>query len=101
MRPLVRAAQDREPAALGAFNVFAPTAYANFKKTIVGTRWVLTWKVIEGKASVKARLVVGGLQDPASLQGLVATAGCVSIRLSHLQLLCLCVRKNGAPGAGM
>ena len=55
------------------------------KKSIVAARWVLPRKVIEGKTSARARLVVKGLQDPDLRRELVETAGCVDLRSSHLQ----------------
>ena len=33
-------------------------------KDIVDTRWVLTWKEVDGRKTVKARFVAKGYQDP-------------------------------------
>ena len=55
----------------------------------MGTRWVLTWKMVEGVKTVKARLVATGYQDPDLKNGLVETSGCVSPRSSHLQVVSL------------
>ena len=30
----------------------------------ITSRWVLTWKMIDGKMNVKARLVINGFMDP-------------------------------------
>ena len=70
--------------------VFRPMGEEEIRQTIVDTRWVPTREVIEGNASEKARLVEKGFKDPDLHQGLVETAGCVSLRSSHLQLLSLC-----------
>ena len=56
---------------------------------MVGTRWVLTWTVVDGVITVKARLVANGYQEPDLKDGLVETAGCVSLRSSHLQVVSL------------
>ena len=86
---LARAAQDREPAAGEKFDAISRTAHADIRKTIVGARWILFWEDIGGGPSVKGRSVVEGSQDKDLQEGLVETAGCVSFRSSHLQLLSL------------
>ena len=58
------------------------------------TRWVLTWKDLEGKRTVKARLVARGFQDPDLAAGLVDTSSCVSLRSSHLQVISLSALKK-------
>ena len=49
------------------------------QKQLVDTRWVLTWKMAEGKKCVKARLVAKGFQDPDLEDRLVKASGCVSL----------------------
>ena len=51
---------------------------------------LLTWKVIEGKTSVKARSAVKGFVDTDLQPDPGETAGCVSLRPSHFQLVSLC-----------
>ena len=58
-------------------------------RDIAGTRWVLTWKSVEGRRTVKARLVARGFQDPDLAAGLVDTSSCVSHRSSHVQVISL------------
>ena len=49
----------------------------------------MTWKMVDGKECVKARLAAKGFQDPDSKEGLVDTTGCVSLRSSRLQVISL------------
>ena len=58
-------------------------------KDVAGARWVLTWKVVDGVKTVKARLAAEGRQDPDLKDGLVETSGCVSMQASHLQVVSL------------
>ena len=53
-------------------------------------RWALIREVIDGKTKVRARVVNKGPQDPGLHQGLVETAGCVSLRSSDLHLVPVC-----------
>ena len=85
----VDAAKRRELDAWSHFRVFSPCAPAKCTKSVVGTRWVLTWKMVEGVKTVKARLVAKGYQDPDLQEGLVETSGSVSLRSSHLQVISL------------
>ena len=63
-------------------------------KTAVGTRRVLTWKMVEGVNTVKARLVARGFHGPNLKIGIVNTSGCVSLRSSHLQVTSLSAIKK-------
>ena len=56
-------------------------------KEMVDTRWVLTWKEVDGLKTVEARLVARGCEDPDLRNGNVDIARCVSRRLSRLQLI--------------
>ena len=85
----VKAAKGRELDAWSKFRVFSPCEPEKCNKSVVGTRWVLTWKVVDGVKTVKARLVAKGYQDPDLQEGLVETSGSVSLRSSHLQVISL------------
>ena len=63
-------------------------------KSIVDVRWVLTWKMVEDKKAVEARLVGKGYQEPDSKTGIVGASGCVILRSSHFQVLSLRARKS-------
>ena len=58
----VIAAKNRELDAWGKFQVFSPISSGKVSKDVVDTRWVLTWKDVEGKRTVKARLVARGFR---------------------------------------
>ena len=61
---LASAATERGPDDWKQFQVSQPLKSSSPSKSIVGTCWVLTWKMIDGKEDVKARLVAKGYQDP-------------------------------------
>ena len=90
----VEAAKNRELDAWGKFQVFSPVPFGTVTKDVVDTRWVLTWKDLEGKRTVKARLVARGFQDPDLAAGLVDTSSRVSVRSSHLQVISLSALKK-------
>ena len=85
----VGAAKNRELDARCKFKVFSPVPWRNVAEGIVDTRWVLTWKLVEGRRAVKARLVARGYQDPDLAAGLADTASCVSLRSSPHQVISL------------
>ena len=58
-------------------------------KDVVDTRWVMPWEEVGGKQAVKANLVAEGYQGPDLRGGHVYTAGRVSGRSPHLQLMSL------------
>ena len=66
--------KDRELGAWWQFKVSEPVRIAEPSGTIVGTRWVITWKTVEGKRDVGARFVTMGHQDPKLKTGLVETS---------------------------
>ena len=84
---LVNEGEKRELEAWGKLDVFSPHSACAVQKQLVQTRWVLTWKIVEGKKRVTARLVAKGFQDPDLKDGLVETSGCVGLRSSHLQVI--------------
>ena len=55
---LATAGKQRELADWREFDVFSPHEACKAQKQIVQTRWVLTWKMVEGKKCVEAHLVV-------------------------------------------
>ena len=66
--------------AWGKFKVFSPAKESDISKKVIDSRWVLTWKMVDGIKKAKARLVAKGFQDPGLTEGLVDTSGCVSLR---------------------
>ena len=90
----VAAAMNRQMDAWCKFKVFSPVPWRDVAKDMVDTRWVLTWKLVDGKRTVKARLVARGFQDPDLAAGLVDTSSCVSLRSSHLQVISLSALKQ-------
>ena len=90
----VDAAKTRELDAWCKFQVFSPVSPKSVTKGVVETRWVLTWKDLEGKRTVTARLVARGFQDPDLAEGLADTSSCVSLRPYHLQVICLIALKK-------
>ena len=67
--------------------VVSVVCFSSLPKSSVDSRWVLTWKMVDGVKSAKARLVAKGFQDPDLQAGLVDTSGCVCLRTSHLQVI--------------
>ena len=61
---LVAAGMSRELAPCGTFDVSSRYEDGEVRKQIVQTRWVLTWKMVDGKKCVKARPVAEGAQAP-------------------------------------
>ena len=90
----VRDAKKRKLDASSKFQVFSPVLWKHVNKDIVDTRWVLTWKSVDGRRAVKARLAARGFQDPVLAAGLVDTSSCVSLRSSHIQVISLSARKK-------
>ena len=58
-------------------------------KDVVGTRLVLTGKVVDGVKTAEARLVALGYQDPDVKEGFIGTSGFASLRPSRLQVVSL------------
>ena len=91
---LVASAKMKELEAWGKFKVFSPVKSNSLSKKSVDSHWVLTWKMVEGLKTVKARVVAKGFQDPDLQEGLVDTSGCVRLRSSHLQVISLSALKK-------
>ena len=83
---VVRGAKGKEQEAWKSFGVLTPLRAGDFGKSAADTRRVLTWKTVEGVTPVKPRLAAEDFQDPALKDGIVDTAGCVSLRSHHLQV---------------
>ena len=60
----VAAAKGRELDAWCKFLAFYPVPKAKVMEDVVETRWVLTWKDLDGKRTVKVRLAARGFQGP-------------------------------------
>ena len=85
----VHAAETREVDARSQFKVYSFMELGECDRDVVGTRWVLTWKVADGVKTVRARLLATGYRGPDLKDGLVETSGCVSLRSSRLQVVSL------------
>ena len=59
---LVREAKVRELAKWGNFRVSSPAKCGTQPKDLVDTRWVLTWKEVDGEKTVKTRIFVWAMQ---------------------------------------
>ena len=92
---LVQEAEPKDLAAWKKFDVYAKRNACNVSKKIAQTRWVLTWKIVDGREFAKARQEAKGFQGPDLRVGVVDTSGCVRLRSSHLQVISLCAIKNG------
>ena len=71
------------------FRAFSPEKPGAQYKDSGHTRWVLTWKEVDGEKTVKARTADRGYQDPDLRLGNVDIAGRASRRFSYLQLISL------------
>ena len=69
------------------FKVPSPKKIGAESTDLVDTRWVLTWKEVDGVKTAEARSVANRYQDPDLRMGNVDIAGCVSRRSSHSQLI--------------
>ena len=67
----VIAAKTRESAAQAQFKVYSLMEPGKCNKEVVGTRWVLTWEMVEGDKTVQARLAAKGRRNPDLKDGLV------------------------------
>ena len=77
---LVAAAKHEKLPAWKTFDVCEPRKQQNVSEQIAQTRWVITWKMVDGRRNVKARLVATGHQDPDRLEGIAETSGRVSLK---------------------
>ena len=83
------AAKQRELDTWSQFKDYNPMEPGKCGEEVVGTRWVLTWRVAGGVKTVKACLAAKGYQDPDLKDGLVETPGCVSLRSPNLEVISL------------
>ena len=89
-RALADIAQKAKAGVLEAWEqlkVPPPVKMGAQSKDSVDTRWVLTWKEVDGVKTVGARSAAEGYRDTDLREGDVDTAGCVSRRPPHLQLM--------------
>ena len=91
---LVQAAITKELDAWGKFDACERRKDDNVSGQVAQTRWVLTWKVADGRKSAVARLVAKGRQDPDIQNGIAGTSGCVRLRSPHLQVISRSVTKK-------
>ena len=91
---LVYKAKVRELKAREQVEVSSQEKMRTQPNDLVETRWVLTWKEVDGWKAAESRLVAGNYQDPDLRDGNVDIAGCVSRRSPHLQLISLCALKK-------
>ena len=92
----------RELAARGQFDVFARRNECPASKKAEKTRWVWTWKIVDGEKCVEARLLAEGFQDTDVQEGLVDTPGCVSLRSSHVRVFSIsAIKKWGIRSLGI
>ena len=63
---LVREGKLRELAAWKKYDVPTQRDQCQVSKQVVQARWVLTWKMVDGRRCVEARPVAKGFQDPDS-----------------------------------
>ena len=72
---LVPVAKTEELDAWRKFVAYEPRKNGSVSRQIAQARWVLTWKMMDGQKSAKARVVAKGYQDPDLQEGLVDTSG--------------------------
>ena len=93
---LVRKADEKGLDVWKHVKVFPPVKMGSQSKDVADTRWALTWGVVEGAKTVRARLVAKGDQGPDLRNGNLDIAGCVSRRWPHIQLISLGALKKWA-----
>ena len=72
--PLFRGSQGRESDAWGKFDVLRPA-----RRPVVDSRWVRSWEVVDGRATVPARLAARASKDPDLRHGRVEMACCFGL----------------------
>ena len=80
----IRAARDRKLGVRKKFKVPEQVRIGEPSKALVDTLRAFTWKMVDGKRDVRARVVAKGHQGPDLMAGAVATLGCVGLRPSRL-----------------
>ena len=89
-----KTAKGREVDTWKQFEVYSPSQTGTRANNAVDTLWVLTWKGVDGRQTVKVLLAAKGRQDADIRDCNLGIAGCVSERLSHLQLISMCALKK-------
>ena len=108
--PQIRALRSREPCEWRKLGVPEPVKNAAPSGALVDTRWLLSWRTVEGGRDVMARLVAKRYQGPDVVAGLVQTPGRGSLGSPHIQVISLSAlqewnlrrlrNKNALPWAG-
>ena len=83
-RESARDAKERELSSWKQFKVPSSIKGGSHSKAIADTRWVLPWRVVNGKETAPTRLVAKGYQDPDVGQGNVDFAGRTGRRFPNL-----------------
>ena len=91
---LAREAKGGEAEKWKSYEILKLLMAGDVGKSAVGARWVLTWIMVEGVTTVKARPAAKGFQDPDLKAGVLDTSGCVSLRSSHLQVISHCPQEQ-------
>ena len=82
---LVLNAKRKELKGIFAYDAAVPVKRSNCHDSKpISSRWVLTWKIIDSKLDVKARVVIKGFLDPQLNE--IVTAAATASALSHRML---------------
>ena len=83
----VRDAEGRELAAWSKLHVFVPEKGGAPSGAVARSRWAFTWKQADARASVRARSVASGYEDPDLKDGQVDPPWRRSLHHSQLQVM--------------
>ena len=78
------------------FRALEPSKECDISQDVVSDRWVPTWKMVDGKKCVKARLVAEAPRGPDVKDSSANAPGCVSLRSSRLHAISRSRRKMEA-----
>ena len=84
---LARATGDKELDAWKSSGVFELLKAGDSGKSVVDTRRVCTWEMVEGVKTVQAHSAAKGFQDPELKAGAVDASGCACYHSSHFQVI--------------
>ena len=82
-----RAAEGRESSMWSRSKVPGRAELETLPKAVVDSRRAPTWKLVDGRRVVEARLAPGGYQGPDPKARPLGTPGCVGLWPSHLQVV--------------
>ena len=77
---------------------FQPLRRRAPSKSVLHSRWVITWIMVDGQEDVRGRTETQGYQEPDLRGGLAETSARVSMRPSHRQVRSLVTPRNGVFG---